>query len=65
MNARAKNGNRDEVAKNPTTPFCLQSTLNDYEVEEVSMWQLATLLAQAQTGPSDSDLPGAVAAATH
>jgi hypothetical protein len=65
MNARAKNGNREEFANEPATPFCLQSTLNDYEVEEVSMQQLATLLAQAHSGTSDPDLPSAVAAGAH
>jgi hypothetical protein len=33
--------------------FSLQSTLGDYEVEEVNMWELAGLLAQAQDQAQD------------
>jgi hypothetical protein len=53
MNARADTSAAEDSGNKTDGQFCLNSTLGDYEVEEVSMWQLANLLAEAQLIPGD------------
>jgi hypothetical protein len=48
MNASSETRSADQPRTKPSASFWLQSTLGDYEVEEVNMWELAGLLAQTQ-----------------
>jgi hypothetical protein len=59
MNTSSNNGRTEQPGTKVSAPFWLQSTLGDYEVEEVNMWELATLLAQAQGKALDAEtVPG-------
>ena len=49
MSTSSETRSADQPRTKPSVSFSLQSTLGDYEVEEVNMWELAGLLAQAQS----------------
>jgi hypothetical protein len=65
MNARVKTGNAEDSGAKSSAPFWLQSTLNDYEVEEVTMWQLADLLAQTRDKAREPDAAPASVVSAH
>jgi len=53
MSTSSETRSADQPRTKPSVSFSLQSTLGDYEVEEVNMWELAGLLAQAQDQAQD------------
>lgn len=55
MNASSETQTADQPRTKPSASFSLQSTLGDYEVEEVNMWDLAGLLAQAQSATREPE----------
>jgi hypothetical protein len=65
MNARINSQDAENRGTKPSAPFWLQSTLNDYEVEEVNMWQLAHLLAEAHGTARELDTAATSAASAY